>query len=171
MGGTRFKGLTFLVFSFLLLGMTQCTRKAVDLPKDLLGIYIGMNREDAQKRLEEIATLESEARKTGQLWRLKDNPHFSHIAIDYNKENKVRYVTTLVEKVGAKERVRFTDVGDLAKAKAEILEPHYRYIWQVPADGERESYHVNVYGDNPEFVTIYTLEGKSDEEKPKEKSK
>ena len=105
-----------------------------------------MSKADAQQRLEEIATFESEGRKVGQLWRLKNDPHFSSVAVDYDKENRVRFVTAFVEKTTAKEKIKFTEVGDLTKAGAEIVEPHYRYIWEVPAEG-----------DNPEFVETYSL--------------
>jgi hypothetical protein len=165
MGRTKGKRLVVLVFSVLLLSVTQCARKTNDLPKDLLGIYIGMNREDAQKRLEEIAVFESKTRKTGHLWKLKNDSHFSHLAIDYNKENKIRFVTAFVDAATAKERIRFAEVGDLTTAKAEISEPHYRYIWEIPAEGDKPDCVVNIYGDNPEFVTMYTLADKIQSDK------
>jgi len=146
----------------LLLAMTQCTAKtAPALPTDLLGISIGMNKADTQRRLEEIATFESKGRKVGQLWKLKNDPHFSSIAVDYDKEDRVRFVTAFVEETTAKEKIKFTDVGDLTKAKAEIVEPHYRYIWEILSEGEEAAYTVNVYGDNPEFVETYTLAKKN----------
>ena len=138
-------GLVFTVV--ILLTILQCSAKiAPNLPKDILGISIGMSKADAQQRLEEIATFESEGRKVGQLWRLKNDPHFSSVAVDYDKENRVRFVTAFVEKTTTKEKIKFTEVGDLTKARAEIVEPHYRYIWEVPAEG-----------DNPEFVETYSL--------------
>jgi len=148
-----------LVFALvILLTITQCSAKiAPNLPKDILGISVGMNKADAQRRLEEIATFESEGRKVGQLWRLKNDPHFSSVAVDYDKENRVRFITAFVEKTTAKEKIKFTEVGDLTKARAEIVEPHYRYIWEVPAEGDKAAYVVNVYGDNPEFVETYSL--------------
>jgi len=138
--------------------MIGCAAKtSPDLPKDILGISVGMSKADAQRRLEEIATFESEGRKVGQLWRLKDDPRFSNIAVAYDANNQIRFVTALVEKTTAKQRIKFTEVGDLTKAKAEIVEPHYRYIWEVPAEGGEVAYIVNVYGANPEFVDIYAL--------------
>jgi hypothetical protein len=145
--------------------MTQCARKTADLPKDLRGIYIGMKQEDALRRLEEIAVFESKTRKAGHLWKLKDDSRFSHLAIDFNKENKIRFVTAFVDPATAKERIRFADVGDLTTARAEISEPHYRYIWEVPAEGDEPACVVNIYGDNPEFVTTYSLADKIQSDK------
>jgi hypothetical protein len=142
----------------ILLMMTQCTgRTAPNLPRDILGISVGMSKAGAQQRLEEIATLESGGRKVGQFWKLKNDPHFSSVAVDYDKEDRIRFITAFVEKTTTKQKIRFTEVGDLTKAKAEIVEPHYRYIWEVPAKGDIPSYIVNIYGDNPEFVETYSL--------------
>ena len=58
---------------------------------------------------------------------------FSSIAVAYDKEDQVRFITAFVQKAAVKEKTRFAEVGDLTKAKAEITEPHYRYIWEVPA--------------------------------------
>jgi len=149
-------GLVFTVV--ILLTTLQCSAKiAPNLPKDILGISIGMSKADAQQRLEEIATFESGGRKVGQLWKLKNDPHFSSIAVDYDKENRVRFITAFVEKTTAKEKIKFTEVGDLTKAKAEIVEPHHRYVWEVPAEGDKPAYVVNVYGVDAEFVENYSL--------------
>ena len=145
-------------FVVVLMTILQCSAKtSPNLPKDILGIRIGMSKTEVQSRLEPIAGFESEGRKVGQLWKLKNDPHFSSIAVDFDKENKVRFVTAFIEKSTAKEKLKFADIGDLTKARAEIVEPHYRYIWEVPAEGENPAYIVNVYGDNPEFVQTYSL--------------
>ncbi len=145
--------------------LSGCSKPAPALPKDLFGISVGESRDEAQKRLSEIATFERDEEKRQQVWQLKNDPRFYKMAIGYDRENRVRYITAFVEKATAKERVRFTDVGDLGSAKKEILEPHHRYIWDVAGEGEEEGkpdYQVNVYGDNPDFVTIYTLAEKFD---------
>lgn len=157
MGKTRGKGLALLIFSVFLLSLVSCARKTTELPKDLLGLYVGMKKEDAQKRLEQIAAFERDEEKNQQIWRLKNDSRFGELAIGYNKENQIQYITAFVDAATAKEKIRFSDVGDLSRAKKEIVEPHHRYIWEVPAKDERAAYYVNVYGDSSETVTIYTL--------------
>lgn len=145
-------------FLVVLMTILQCSTKTTPmLPKDILGISIGMSKAETQSRLETIASFQSEGRKVGQLWKLKNDPRFSAIAVDFDKENRVRFVTAFVEKSTAKEKIKFADIGDLTKARAEIVEPHYRYIWEVPAEGENPEYIVNVYGDNPDFVQTFSL--------------
>lgn len=153
---------SFFIAALLL--VTQCAVKnntVSPLPKDILGISIGMSKPDTQRRLEEIAVFETEGRKVGQLWKLKSDPHFSSIAVAYDKEDRVRFVTAFVEKKTAKEKIKFSDVGDLTTSRAEIVEPHYRYIWEIPAQGDESAYVVNIYGDNPEFVDTYSLAKKN----------
>jgi hypothetical protein len=116
-----------------------------------------MSKADALQRLAAIAQMESEQRKTGQLWRLTDDPHFRYLSVGYDRENKVRFVTGLVDPATAKGRLRFADVGDTAQAEQEINEPHRRYIWKVAADGDKPAYFVTVYGAEPEFLSMYSL--------------
>ncbi len=56
----------------LLLTMSQCARgRRVELPRDILGIYVGMKREDAKRRLEEIAKFERYELKRQEVWKMK----------------------------------------------------------------------------------------------------
>ena len=134
-------------------------RPPAALKSDLLGIRVGMPKADAQKRLEEIGVLETELKKRQQIWTLKDDPHFLALAVGYNAEDRIRYITAFVEKdkAKAKERIRFTEVGDISKAKQEIAEPHFRYIWEVSASDGAPAYQVVLYGDQKDFVSFYTL--------------
>ena len=135
------------------------SRPPAVLKGDLLGIRVGMPKADAQKRLEEIAVLETELKKRQQIWNLKDDPHFLSLAVGYNAEDRIRYITGFVEKdkAKAKKRIRFTEVGDISKAKQEISEPHFRYIWEVPASDAAPAHQVVLYGDQKDFVSFYTL--------------
>lgn len=165
-----FIGLIFISLT-IQCGGKQATGKVP--PQDILGISVGMNKADAQKRLEEIAQFVSEDRKAGQLWQLRTDPQFANVAVAYDKEQKIRFVTALVNKETAKERIRFTEVADLTKAKAEIVEPHYRYIWEVAPQGQQPAQIFIAYGDNPDSVTLISLSKKIEakvggEEEPEE---
>jgi len=141
----------------IILMMTQCTaRTAPALPKDILGISVGMNKDAAQKRLSEIGELQSEDRETGNLWQLKDDARFRNLVVAYDAENRIKFVTALVDEKTAKERVRFSEIGDLDTAKKEVVAPNHRYTWEVAADG-KPTYTVSVYGTNPEHLTIFSL--------------
>lgn len=156
-------GITLILLVFVLVTMPQCTRIAnsrSQLPRDILGIYIGMNKDEASKHLNEIADFDRNERKNQQVWVLKNDQRFSHVAVGYDKENNVRYVTAFVDAANAKERIRFSEVGDLSNAKSEVVAPHYRYVWEVPSEKNKPAYFVSVYGDNPESVLYYSISKK-----------
>ena len=154
----RKPGLSVLIL-LMLAGIQCATRSATEPPRDILGIGIGMTRADVQKRLEEIAFFERSERKNQQVWRLKDDPHYSHLAVGYDANNQIRYITAFADK--AKTQIPFSDIGNLSKAKKEIIEQHHTYVWEVPATGASPAYFVNVYGDNPKFLTTCSLSKKS----------
>ena len=149
---------TGILLWLMLAGIHCATKSAIELPRDILGISIGSRKPDAQKRLEEIAEFEREERKQQQIWRLKNDSHYSHIIVGYDKDEKVRYLTVFADK--SKERVRYSDIGDLSKAKKEITEPHHRYTWETEEIGGKTGFVVVAYGTEPEFLTSYSITGK-----------
>jgi hypothetical protein len=115
-----------------------------------------MEKTAARSRLNEISEFVRNVGRNQEIWRVKDSSRFAEVAVGYSSD-KIGYVTAFVDKRRATEMIPFSGVGDLSSAKAEIMEPHHRYIWHVPQTTGGDAYTVNVYGDNPEFVTIYTL--------------
>lgn len=160
------------VLFVLLLAMVNCASKnsaanSVELPKDVVGIKLGMSKEEAEKRLKEIGQFQADAEKRQQIWTLRDDPNFSSVAIGYNKEGKIRYITAFSEKDKVKEPLRFKDVGDISKAKEEITEPHRRYTWKIDASENYPEYIVTIYGADPEFLSTYSISGLEREDKKK----
>jgi hypothetical protein len=139
----------------------SCNSKTPDLPKEILGLHIGMPKNEAQKILRQIAVFDRDEQKNQQVWRLKDDPRFGYLAVGYDQEDRIRYISAFVNKSTVKEKVSFQEIGDLNKAKKEIIKPHYRYIWDVPARDDRPAYQVIAYGDNPDFLTILSLNSSS----------
>jgi len=140
------------------LHFTACTTSRAAVPNgDLLGLLVNEPRPAAEQRLNDIGKLERTESGRQEVWTLTNDPRFSAVAVGFDKQDRVRYITAFVDKAKATERVAFSSIGDVSKAKAEILPPHYRYIWQVKGPNEALSYVVNVYGDDPNYATIYTL--------------
>lgn len=156
----------------LFLVVVQCggTKKNHNLPDNIFGVKLEMSKTDAENRLREVGELKNEAEKRQQVWTLKNDARFDSLAIGYNKENHVRYITAFYEGK-AKERMRFTDVGDVTKAKKEITEPHHRYTWEVPANYGKPAYIVTIYGTDKDYLTTYSLAQKPDLNKTEEDEK
>jgi hypothetical protein len=144
-----------ILASFISLTALACTHSRQPAA-EILGLHVGMDRGAAQAHLSNISKFIRGETRNQEIWKLNDTSRFGTVAIGY-KENKVRYVTAFVDKEERREPIAFSSLGDLRQAKAEISEPHFRYIWDVPASGQSPACSVNVYGDNPEFVTMYTL--------------
>lgn len=156
-----YKKLVLIIVIAALAG--ACAVKS-SLPQDIFGIRLGMNRADAQKHLEEIAEFERDDRKQQQIWRLKNDARYSHIVLGFDKSGQVRYITVFADK--SKVRTRFSEIGDVSAAKAEILEPHHKFIWEVGKNGEKPAFFVEAYGTEKDFLSSYSLSKKMADEKP-----
>ena len=101
---------------------------------DVLGLKVGMNKEDAVKRLQKIGSKERDERKQQEIWNLTDDSSYSHIIIAFNKENKVRFITAKGRESG--KRVRYSDVIDVKKARQMGAVNNYKYVLEMPARGK-----------------------------------
>lgn len=146
-------GLTILLLSISQYATKSQTRSS--LPREIVGLTLGMSRADAQKRLEQIGEFERDDRKQQQVWRLKDDPRYSHIVLGFDASEQVRYLTAFVDR--SKARILFSDIGDITKAKQEIVEPHYKYTWEVPVADGKASYLVVAYGNEPDLLSSCSL--------------
>jgi len=127
---------------------------------EVLGLRVGIGKAEARSHLKEISEFVRNEGRNQEIWKLKDASRFSEVAVGYS-EDKIRYITAFVDKKLAKEHIAFSSVGDLNTAKAEIVGQHHRYIWDVPASSGNAACSVNVYGDNPEFITMFTIVARS----------
>lgn len=170
-----------LTISLLMVLMTlQCGGKTAvpaDLPKDILGISVGMENEKAETHLKEIGKLIREEKGRQQVWVLKDDLQYGHLAVGYNKENRVQYVTAIAKPNGGT-AVKPDQIGSLNTAKQEVNGPNYRYLWEVAARENNPEYLITVQGNQPESIALYTMEAvgskdseEEEEEREREKEK
>lgn len=154
-----------LVCTFLLsLVLFDVQITAAETKHEILGIRIGMSRNDTRRRLEKLGKLEREERKQQEIWNLTDDPNYSYIIIGFNKENtEVRYITAKARENG--KRVRYSDVLDLKKAKQTGATNNYRYVLEIPGRGKTAGYIITARGQNPDYLTYFSikkLEGKEE---------
>lgn len=153
-----------LLLMFLLITL-QCASNsdststdAANLPKDILGLRLGMGKEDAEKRLTELGEFSQTSEKGQQLWNVKNDPRFNSIAVGFDrKDGRLNFVTAFSEKERVSERVLFTEVGDVSKAKNEVMPPHHRYTWKIEATEDNPTHYVSVYGADPEYLSMYSI--------------
>jgi hypothetical protein len=120
---------------------------------NILGISLGMKQSAAERRLKEIAVLSRNEEKRQQVWLLKNDRRFDYLFVGYDAKNKVRYVTALATgKNAAAERVLYSSVGDIAKARAEISPVSRKYVWQIKDKKNKPVYEIIVAGRDEKYL-------------------
>lgn len=140
----------------LLLLAPACSRAGGPSP-EILGVRLGMTREEAHARLRAIATLEKEERKQQEVWRLTGDPSYTHLMVAYDKGYaSVRYVTAVANEQGR--RVPYADVIDLDNARAEGTPASRTYTQETPARDGRPGFIAKALGTDPTYLKYYSVE-------------
>lgn len=140
----------------LLLLAAACAT-AVEPKPEILGVRLGMSREEAHARLQAIGKFEKEERKQQEVWRLAGDPNYSHLIVAYNKGyTSVRYVTAVANEGGS--RLRYADVIDPNRARLESTQATRTYTLETPARDARPAFVAKVIGDDPTYLKYYSVE-------------
>ena len=141
----------------LLLAPACATKTAVEPKPEILGVRLGMSREEAHARLRSIGQFEKEERRQQEVWRLTGDPGYTHLMVAYNKEyTSVRYITAVANEQGR--RVRYADVIDLGRARAESIQASRTYTQEMPARDNRPGFITKAIGDDPTYLKYYSVE-------------
>ncbi len=123
---------------------------------DILGIRIGMSKEDTIKRLNEIGKLDREERKQQEIWALNNDPHYSHLIVAFDKEKQVvRYITAKARENGS--RVRYSDVLDIGKAQLTSSTNNYKYTQEVQGNESTPGYTRIASGTDSNYLNYFSL--------------
>lgn len=144
------------VFSLCLL-ITMCISVAAAAPKprpEIMGIALGMSRDDARARLKVMGSLEKEARKRQEVWTIKDS-RVSHLLIGYDTSFRVRYVTA-VARAGAP-RIRYEEVADVKDAQRLENQGNFKFTWEVPGRSKQAAYVMIAHGRDPQYLDSYSI--------------
>lgn len=140
----------------LLLPAAACST-AVEPKPEILGVRLGMSREEAHARLQDIGKLEKEERRQQEVWRLAGDPNYSHLMVAYNKAyTSVRYVTAVANEQGR--RLRYADVVDPARARLESTQANRTYTQEIAARSGQPGFIARVLGDDPTYLKYYSVE-------------
>ena len=150
------------VCCLLLLFAAGCA--ASDEPKpEILGVRLGMSREEAHARLQKIGRLEKEERRQQEVWRLDGDPSYSHLMVAYNKEyTSVRYVTAVANEQGR--RVPYAAVVSLGGAHLESTQASRTYTQELPERFGRPGFVAKAIGADPTYLQYYSVERADPEE-------
>ncbi len=128
--------------------------------RDIIGLRLGMSKEDAHSRLQKIGTLQREERGRQEVWEVRA-PYFSHVIVGFDKQSRIRFVTAVAREGG--ERMRYADVASLKKARQEgdASANNYNYVWKLAAHGKEPKGLVMARGRDPQYLSTYSIK-KSD---------
>jgi hypothetical protein len=140
----------------LLLLASACATKVEPKP-EILGVRLGMTREEAHARLKNIGQFEKEERRQQEVWRLTNDPVYSHLMVAYNKEyTSVRYITAVANEQGR--RIRYADVINLGRARAESTQASHTYTQEVAARADQPGFKIRAIGNDPTNLKYYSVE-------------
>ena len=142
----------------LLLAMTQCAgRTASDLPKDILGVSIGMSKTETEQHLREVGQLERIEVKHQEVWVLPKDTRYSRVALGYDADDKIRYVTAFARHQENVTQIRYEDFGDLKTARQNVFLAGKEYVWEVPAQNENPGFFIIIRGNDPIYALTASL--------------
>ena len=147
---------------------TACS--TADKPRpEILGVRLGMSREEAHARLREIGKLEKEERGRQEVWRLDGDPSYTHLMVAYDKERaSVRYVTAVANEQGR--RVPYADVVRLDGARLDSTQGSVTYTQEIPERDGRPGFVAKAIGADPTYLKYYSVKssGSGGEEEDEE---
>ena len=125
-------------------------------PQDnVLGIRIGMGRDEVHRRLQKLGTLEREVRGRQEVWNLTREPRFASLMVGFDTGFQVRYVTA-ISREGQK--MPYGDIGPVKDAFAERAGGAYtRYIWEIKPDKKRSGYFLIAEGRDSEYLQSFSI--------------
>ena len=141
----------------LILLAAACSSPSREPEPEILGVRLGMSRDEARARLESIGQLEKEERRQQQVWRLNGDARYTHLIVAFDKGyTAVRYVTAVANEQGS--RVRYGDVIDTRRARAETTPASHTYTQEVAARDGRPAFVAKAIGSDPETLKYYSVE-------------
>jgi hypothetical protein len=141
----------------LILLAVACGKAAREPQPEILGVRLGMSREEAHARLRSIGELEKEERKQQEVWRLGGDPNYTHLIVAYTKDyTAVRYVTAVANEQGRP--VRYDEVLDTSRAREETTPATRAYTQEVPARDGRPGFVAKAAGSDPGNLKYFSVE-------------
>lgn len=125
-------------------------------PEDLLGVSLGMAKEEVQKRLGKLGELDMNKEGPGgakQFWKLRDR-RYAWLAVRFDADMRVEWVSAFARQDKGRRPVRYRDIGNVRQAQ---LLGKYIYMWVVRKGAGEEDYAVTARGNDPEILSALLL--------------
>jgi hypothetical protein len=144
-------GSCFLLLGLLVLSSINVAAK--DPQPEILGIRLGMSREQAQARLQRIGVRLKEERKRQEVWSVKDT-RISHLLIGYDPDHRVRYVTAIIHSTAG---MRYDEVANLENAQRTNTQGNHRVIWELKSRVGPQRFLLIAHGHDQDRLESYSV--------------
>lgn len=140
----------------LLLCVSVEASAAKQPPPEILGVRLGMTKEEVRSRLEQIAERRKEDRegKKQQVWIVRDDPRIDYLMVRFNPQQQLVYMTAVVRRNA---RMRYRDLADLKDAQRATDGSNYAYTWKVAAESTQPAYAVVARGSNAKYLNAFSI--------------
>lgn len=147
-----------IVLCLLLTVLAVGARSAIakDPPRDVFGVRPGMTETEARRRLDKVGRPQVNDRMKHDVWEVQDS-RISFVGVRIDAKTKVVRWITAIARADAKQRLRYSDLGDLGRAQHKTDGTNHTYIWRVAARGQRPAYVFEALGNDPQYVNSYRL--------------
>jgi hypothetical protein len=152
---------TFIAAMLLLNAVASVPARAEErhLPeRQILGLRLDMQRDEAVKRLQEIGRLERTERRGQEIWKVQ-HASFSHVIVAFSKEGQMRFITAVAREDEKAQRVSYKSVGNVELAR-DLGDPNiknFNYEWQLPAEGRGPASIVVARGRDADHLSTLSL--------------
>jgi hypothetical protein len=130
-------------------------------PPEIMGIRLGMSKEDAHSRLHKMGRLEKEERKRQEVWTVADQ-RVSHLIVGFDGDLRVRYVTAIARP--GSPRIPYGEVGNLKASQQKSNQGNFKFTWEVGARRGQPAYLVVARGRDPQYLDSYSVKKLDQEE-------
>ena len=127
---------------------------------EVMGIRLGMVKEEAHKRLKKLGSLEREERKRQEIWAVTDR-RVSHLLVGFDTDLRVRYITAIARPGGP--RIRYDQVADTRAARDTVAGDHHRFTWEVAARPGQPAFTMSAQGRHPQYLDSYSVKKTGEE--------
>jgi hypothetical protein len=116
-----------------------------------------MSLEEVDGRLERVAVLDLDKRGAAgakQFWKLNNDSRYQWLAVRFNRQLRVVWVTAFARQDSKRRPVRYRDIGNMKTARQDGA---YFYTWLLPARAEGPLHAVTARGSDPEILSSISL--------------
>ncbi len=126
--------------------------------REILGLNLSMDKEEALERLKKIGKFERAEGGWQEVWKIRD-PGYSHLIVGFGQDEKLNFITAVARKDKEAKLVSYAKAGDVAAARqtGDPKVKNFNYQWELAAAKGQPRAVVIAAGRDPKFLTTLSI--------------